>query len=629
MCKQFLTLSVVLVLVLAGNAPADYFYGDDFEAYNFSDNLLKDTWDPNGATGTWYFLDMSYMHGGFKSLKIWYDNNYSPYYCGVSRTDTPSDWTGDGATVLSLWFRGSPNIDQMYVRLTDSSTTEALVKYGDSWDPNDLKVEQWQQWRIELLHFTYNNSAFDMTAVETFEIGVGEPVNPEPGVPLGGQVYFDDIELTKHKCVFTLGQRRADLNEDCVVDWNDVEIMAKKWLHDYCFVADMDLNGEVNFKDYVIMSDSWLREGAAVSIIEVEPGTPPGSGENWAYGISVTPPWEAGGTLWVNFPEHLEYHSNGMGILRYSDSRPNAWVLEQGGKFAHYEVASLTATNINVETTAEVIEPDRVKFTVKIINNSSSLILDNVKPLLCYHYKDLSGFPAWVDNFSYTYVVINGQIIALADIPTANPNANVKGGTVEPHPPYRNDFVVNNGGWIDDPLDLALAVITSTDDSRALILHGQPGRSVLSNANIPCLHGDPFYGHIYPGQTRVATVTAIFVEGDWRAEVQKIIACARRPSPRNGAIDLDPSVILGWSAGQGADSHDVYFGADINDVIDADNTWPVGTSVYKGNHAIDANSYDPTGILDSQQLYYWRIDEVNDIDPNIAQGDLWSFTTGD
>ncbi|MHC4396548.1 MAG: hypothetical protein ACYS1A_12925 [Planctomycetota bacterium] len=54
-------------------------------------------------------------------------------------------------------------------------------------------------------------------------------------------------------------------------------------------------------------------------------------------------------------------------------------------------------------------------------------------------------------------------------------------------------------------------------------------------------------------------------------------------------------------------------------------TWPVGTSVYKGNQAIDANSYDP-GTLDSEQIYYWRIDEVNDTDLSISTGSVWSFT---
>jgi hypothetical protein len=412
--------------------------------------------------------------------------------------------------------------------------------------------------------------------------------------------------------------------------------------------------------------------------IILEPGTSPFSdgGEDWAYGISVTPTWPGGGVLWVNFPEHLEYGDVGMGILRYSDTRPNPWVLEQAGKYAHYEVDSLTAANVRVEASAEVIEPDSVKFTVRIINNSQSLTLGMVKPLLCYHYRTLTDFPQNLgNNFDYSYVVIDGEIIALSDIPTDDPNTTVKGGTVEPHPPHRNHFVVNHGGWIEDPLDLALAVVTSFDDNHAVILHGQPGRSVLSNRYIPCLHGDPYYGNISPGDTKVATVTVTFVEGDWRTEVEKALQLAKNPSPRHETIDVNTDADLSWMAGEGASSHDVYFGTSLNDVAngtrqrgDVDGNGPVNwedvrvlheqwlldntgmypcadlngdnfanlvdlavignnwrqqaDAVFMGNQ--QDMTFDP-GTLAGSTTYYWRIDEPNAL--SNATGAVWSFTT--
>ncbi|MHC4397607.1 MAG: hypothetical protein ACYS1A_18340, partial [Planctomycetota bacterium] len=123
--------SVIFALSLVSSVSADYFLGDDFESYN-SNNDLRNIWDPNGTasdeTNVYYYLETSFVHTGAKSMRIWYDNSYSPYYCGVSRTfDTPADWTLiDTADGLSLWFRGSSNIDQMYVRLTDSSDAEAV-----------------------------------------------------------------------------------------------------------------------------------------------------------------------------------------------------------------------------------------------------------------------------------------------------------------------------------------------------------------------------------------------------------------------------------------------------------------------------------------------------------------------
>ncbi|MHC4397796.1 MAG: hypothetical protein ACYS1A_19295, partial [Planctomycetota bacterium] len=109
MHKQLICLfSLIFVLGSVGNASAGYFLGDDFESYN-SHNDLRNIWDPNGTasdeTNVYYYLDITFVHTGTRSLRIWYDNSYSPYYCGVSRTfDTPADWTLiDTADGLSLW----------------------------------------------------------------------------------------------------------------------------------------------------------------------------------------------------------------------------------------------------------------------------------------------------------------------------------------------------------------------------------------------------------------------------------------------------------------------------------------------------------------------------------------------
>jgi len=265
--KFFLLISLCFLSALTGSAGADYFLGDDFESYSNTPNL-KNTWDPTGATETWYSLDVTFVHMGSRSLKIWYDNNYaSPYYCGVSRTmDSPKDWTLLGtAEGLSLWFRGSPNADQMYVRLKDSSDREALVRYTDFWDPANLVLEQWQQWKIDFGYFTDNNGDFDMTEVEMLEIGVGEPVGATPGVPYGGQIFFDDIKLYQHQCDFGEGESEADINKDCVVDWDEVNAMAGEWLDDgYDLEADTNRDGKVDFGDHAVMANNWGDTGTKI-----------------------------------------------------------------------------------------------------------------------------------------------------------------------------------------------------------------------------------------------------------------------------------------------------------------------------------------------------------------------------
>jgi hypothetical protein len=80
---------------------------------------------------------------------------------------------------------------------------------------------------------------------------------------------------------------------------------------------------------------------------------------------------------------------------------------------------------------------------------------------------------------------------------------------------------------------------------------------------------------------------------------------------------------LEWLPAQAgnADTHDVYFGTDRDDVNDANRVDdPEGVLVSQGQ---DPCSYGPLGPLVVGETYYWRIDEVNGTD--IWKGDIWQF----
>ena len=97
------------------------------------------------------------------------------------------------------------------------------------------------------------------------------------------------------------------------------------------------------------------------------------------------------------------------------------------------------------------------------------------------------------------------------------------------------------------------------------------------------------------------------------------------PNPADGAVEIKPSVVLTWVAGAVADSHEVYFGSDADAVKNATSASPE----YKGPKALGEESYDP-GKLTFNTAYYWRIDEVNSVNPDSPwPGNVWSFTTGD
>jgi hypothetical protein len=93
--------------------------------------------------------------------------------------------------------------------------------------------------------------------------------------------------------------------------------------------------------------------------------------------------------------------------------------------------------------------------------------------------------------------------------------------------------------------------------------------------------------------------------------------------PLSGAVDVKQTAILTWLSSVYAASHEIYFGADKDAVKNAD----TGSPEYKGSRNLGSESYDP-GKLEWDSTYYWRIDEVNNTNPDSPwTGPLWSFTT--
>ena len=100
---------------------------------------------------------------------------------------------------------------------------------------------------------------------------------------------------------------------------------------------------------------------------------------------------------------------------------------------------------------------------------------------------------------------------------------------------------------------------------------------------------------------------------------------AHSPNPANGAIYTLTYATLGWTPSDKAVSHDVYMGENFDDVNDGTgDTFRVnqtGTFYVAG---LTGWAY-PDGLVPGT-TYYWRIDEVNDADPNSPwKGQVWSF----
>jgi hypothetical protein len=93
------------------------------------------------------------------------------------------------------------------------------------------------------------------------------------------------------------------------------------------------------------------------------------------------------------------------------------------------------------------------------------------------------------------------------------------------------------------------------------------------------------------------------------------------PEPVDGARDVSRVTTFSWTSGVYADTHDIYFGTDLDDVNNASRNNPLDVLVRQDE---TLNAFNP-GELISGENYFWRFDEVSG--PNIWKGEVWSFTT--
>ena len=210
----------------------------------------------------------------------------------------------------------------------------------------------------------------------------------------------------------------------------------------------------------------------------------------------------------------------------------------------------------------------------------------------------------------------------------------------------RNFHFARNGSWVISPSgtldefigEWAHAAVSFDGTTATIYLNGQEVQSgpfsflegTETNLGIGHSHG----GSNTNGEAIQADLDEVYIYN--RALSQSEIGIvmfgpiASTPSPDDEATDVPQDVVLGWSPGEYANTHDVYLGTVFDDV-NAATTTVDPTNVYKGS--LDPN--DPIGYpvdgfldLDFGQSYYWRIDEVNALpDSTVFKGSVWQFTT--
>ena len=231
-----------------------------------------------------------------------------------------------------------------------------------------------------------------------------------------------------------------------------------------------------------------------------------------AYGLNILPPWPDGGSIFINLPEHLEYMPGTKGIARHHDHRQNVWQVSADSTEAHYEVESLTESGVSFSVKA-LASKQRATFEMTISNRSDQT-LGSIRPLLCFQYNLLEGFPAkFSDNFEHTFIIMNGKPVSIAQQSVKNHDAIARMAQVSSCADEHNWWAQKMGGFIEQRIDAAYTILTGLHDDRKVIVQWTPGKNFLSNAAIPCIHADPCIGDLGPGESRTVSGELIFTHG--------------------------------------------------------------------------------------------------------------------
>jgi len=186
---------------------ANFLVVDDFEDYDVGNNEIWWSWKDGlgyaahgnepayagnrtgaavGDESTASYCEETIVHGGSQSMPLFYDNSVLKYSEAQKTLTYPRDWTENGVTTLTIWFRGdSANAaETLYVALNGS----AVISHDN---PKAAQIKTWTQWNIDLQ--TFADQGVNLANVDTIALGLGNKKNPAAGG--SGTMYFDDIRL--------------------------------------------------------------------------------------------------------------------------------------------------------------------------------------------------------------------------------------------------------------------------------------------------------------------------------------------------------------------------------------------------------------------------------------------------
>jgi len=227
---------------------ATYINIDDFEDYNSIEDLnanwltnyntcpiegMGELTDIGADRAFIYDASGKYMRFTYTNLvNRYFSENKINYGTGTSFTGSPV--LSPALAAVAVTFRGvptnpaHPDYDRMYIALEDTADNVGVV-YNP--DPNAQREGSWTQWFVSLDEFT--SQGVNLGAVKNCFLGMGQRCNWYMSGGGDGNVMFDNIRLYAQTCNPEYAHENgvpADLDNDCDVDINDLDVLVNSWL---------------------------------------------------------------------------------------------------------------------------------------------------------------------------------------------------------------------------------------------------------------------------------------------------------------------------------------------------------------------------------------------------------------
>lgn len=222
----------------------------------------------------------------------------------------------------------------------------------------------------------------------------------------------------------------------------------------------------------------------------------------WEQIAWVSPSWPSQDYLWLDFPEAI---FSSQGLLFLSHVNPPFPTVHQG-------LPAVPWTVHENGLSFERILPDRIAFGGRLmkadetsvdlelhIHNSSGEALNDIRLQTCVYLRGIKEFATFTRENKYIHTRDQGWITMEAA------RALPEGGDA----PY--GFGWRGGNRI---ADLPVAVAASGDANRlCAITWGTRTLSLVGNPGHPCVHADPRFPDLAPGERASITGKLIFFEG--------------------------------------------------------------------------------------------------------------------